>query len=94
MASPKLQSIAEMPLKAHATSFISKSKYLCGLQCHKLLGFAYNQKVAIPETDAATQAIFDQGHEVGALAKKMFPGGVEVGDGVLDLDGTIRLTIK
>ena len=72
--------------------YISKSKFLWGLQCHKLLWFAYNQKEAIPELDAATQAIFDQGHEVGALAKKMFPDGVEVGKGVLDLDETIRLT--
>ena len=74
--------------------FISKSKFLSGLQCHKLLWFAYNQKAAIPEPDAATQAIFDQGHEVGALTKQMFPGGVEVGDGILDLDETIRLTQK
>ena len=71
---------------------ISKSKYLAGLQCHKLLWFYYNAKDEIPETDAAKQAIFDQGHEVGALAKKMFPDGIEVGAGVTDLPETIRLT--
>jgi hypothetical protein len=75
-------------------SFISKSKFLCGLQCHKLLWHAYNAKDLIPEPDAATQAIFEQGHEVGALAKQVFPGGVEVGDGVLDLEETVRLTQK
>src|ERR1035437_3984654 len=78
--------------KSRSLPFISKSKFLWGLQCHKLLWYAYNQKDAIPKPDAATQAIFDQGHEVGALAKQMFPGGVEVGAGVLDLDETIRRT--
>ena len=72
--------------------FISKSKYLWGLQCHKLLWHAYNAKNLIPEPDASQQAIFDQGHEVGALAKEMFPDGVEVGGEVTDLDETIRCT--
>jgi hypothetical protein len=71
---------------------ISKSKYLAGLQCHKLLWFYYNAKDEIPKTDAAKQAIFDQGHEVGALAKKMFPDGIEVGAGITDLPETLRLT--
>jgi hypothetical protein len=78
--------------RAAGQPFISKSKYLWGLQCPKLLWHAYNAKELIPEPDAARQAIFDQGHEVGALAKKLFPRGVEVGDGVLDLDETLRLT--
>jgi hypothetical protein len=78
--------------KSRSLPFISKSKFLWGLQCHKLLWFAYNQKNAIPKPDASLLAIFDQGQEVGALAKQMFPDGVEVGDGVLDLDETIRLT--
>jgi hypothetical protein len=43
--------------------FISKSKFLWGLQCPKLLWHAYNRKDLIPAPDAATQAIFDQGHE-------------------------------
>ena len=71
---------------------ISKSKFLAGLQCHKLLWFHYNAKQEIPGPDAAQQAIFDQGHEVGALAKKMFPDGIEVGAGVTNLPETIRLT--
>src|SRR5439155_4149240 len=58
---------------------ISKSKYLSGLQCHKLLWHAYNAKHLIPAPDAQQQAIFDQGHEVGQLAQQSFPGGIEVG---------------
>jgi len=57
---------------------ISKSKYLAGLQCPKLLWTYYNAKDLIPEPDAATQAVFDQGHEVGRLAQSLFPGGTLV----------------
>jgi hypothetical protein len=74
--------------------FVSKSKYLWGLQCPKLLWHAYNAKHLIPEPDAVQQAVFDQGHEVGALAKQRYPSGVEVGENVTDLDETLRLTTK
>jgi hypothetical protein len=53
--------------------FLSKSKYLSGLQCHKLLWHNYNAKNLIPEIDAGTQAIFDQGHLMGENAKKLSP---------------------
>ena len=46
--------------------YISKSKFLWGHPCRKLLWFAYNAKDEIPEPDAARQAIFEQGHEVSA----------------------------
>lgn len=40
--------------------YISKSKFLSGNQCKKLLWHAYNKKDQIPEPDAAQQAIFEQ----------------------------------
>jgi hypothetical protein len=61
-----------------STPFLSKSKYLSGLQCSKLLWYYYNAKSEIPEVDVATQAIFDQGHVVGEYAKQLFPDGIEV----------------
>ena len=61
-----------------ARPFVSKSKFLNGQQCPKLLWYQYNAKDRVPLPDAATQAIFDQGHEVGALAKSLYPGGIEV----------------
>ena len=64
--------------------YISKSKFLAGLQCPKLLWNAYNAKHLIPEPDAQTQAIFDQGHAVGQLAKQLYPGGIEIGGDVND----------
>lgn len=57
---------------------ISKSKYLAGLQCPKLLWHHFNAKEKIPAPDAAAQALFDQGHDVGEWAKKLYPSGVEV----------------
>lgn len=71
---------------------ISKSKFLWGSQCKKLLWYAYRAKDQIPEPDAAQQAIFDQGHLVGALARTLYPGGILVGAGAIDFDETIRST--
>lgn len=70
---------------------ISKSKYVTGLQCHKLLWTHYNDKALIPSPDAATLAIFEAGHAVGDLAKQLYPDGVEVG-GFPDLDKTCAET--
>ena len=44
--------------------------------------------------DAATQAIFDQGHEVGALAKQLYPGGIEVIAGVTDFQQVIQQSLE
>lgn len=57
---------------------ISKSKYMNGLQCPKLLWFVFNEPGEIPEADEATKFILDQGKELTNLAKKLFPKGIEV----------------
>ena len=72
--------------------FISKSKYLSGLQCHKLLWFQYNAKDQIPAFDAQTQAIFDQGHLVGELAKKLYPNGIEIAGAANDFGKILALS--
>ncbi len=59
---------------------LSKTKYLNGLQCHKYLWILFNEPEKIPEVDAATRYIFDQGHLVGELAKELFPGGIDIHD--------------
>ncbi|MAH02004.1 MAG: DUF2779 domain-containing protein [Candidatus Woesearchaeota archaeon] len=60
------------------STFLSKSKYLLGLQCPKYLWIAIHEKEKIPEVDQATQHRFDQGHLVGELAKKWFPKGIDI----------------
>ncbi|MBS3148329.1 DUF2779 domain-containing protein [Candidatus Woesearchaeota archaeon] len=57
---------------------ISKSKYIAGLSCPKLLWLHFNAPEKIPPFDAEAQARFDTGHEVGALAKQLYADGVEV----------------
>ena len=61
------------------THSLSKSRYTAGLQCHKLLWWRVHEPDA-PELvpDAGTQAIFDQGTRVGALARTYVPGGTLV----------------
>ena len=62
----------------NSKSTLSKSNYTSGLSCPKLLWLKINTPERIPPVDAATQARFDVGHEVGALAKQLFPDGIEV----------------
>jgi predicted RecB family nuclease len=57
---------------------ISKSKFVAGCQCLKRLYLQVRQPELAAQPDAADQAIIEQGHEVGLLARQMFPGGVEV----------------
>ena len=57
---------------------LSKSKYLAGLQCPRYLWVQVHEPERIPETDAVTQYVFDQGHLVGEYAKKLFPGGIDI----------------
>jgi hypothetical protein len=74
------------------TRSLSKSKYLSGQQCDKLLWTSYNDKDALPEVSAATQVIFDQGHEVGALAKQLYPDGIEIEGDPKDFAQTLVTT--
>lgn len=60
------------------SSFLSKSKYLHGRQCSKLLWYEYHRKSDIPSPEPAIQFAFDEGHRVGDLAQKLFPGGLTV----------------
>jgi len=73
---------------------ISKSKYVAGLQCPKRLWIEYNDRKLIPETDAGKQRIFDQGKEVGSLAKELFPGGIEVEGLHSDFEGLLKRTAE
>jgi predicted RecB family nuclease len=70
---------------------ISKSKYIAGVQCLKRLYLQVHEPELSAEPDASAQAVMEQGREVGLLARRLFPGGVEVcGDG--GLEQAIRTT--
>ena len=70
---------------------ISKSKFVAGCQCVKRLYWQVHQPELAAGPDAATEAIMRQGHEVGMLARQLFPGDVEVRSD-RGLDEAIRAT--
>ena len=55
--------------------FLSKSKYLRGLQCHKSLWLLKEDKIKPKASSESSQVIFDEGTRVGEEAQKLFPGG-------------------
>jgi hypothetical protein len=58
------------------------------------LWVACNAKDGIPEPDVAQQAIFDQGHEVGALTKSLCPGGIEVSADATDFEQVLQKSVE
>ena len=69
---------------------LSKLKFVAGCQCLKRLYFQVHQPELAAEPDDASEAVIEQGREVGLLARQMFPGGIEVCS--TGLDQAIRTT--
>jgi len=59
---------------------LTKSKYLKGLQCPRLLWVKVNDKSRLPEPDANTQKTFDVGEIIGVLATKVFSNGIDLSE--------------
>lgn len=59
---------------------LTKSNYLLGLQCPKLLWVAKNDKQRIPEPDISAKHNFEMGDIIGVLATKVFPGGMDLAE--------------
>lgn len=57
---------------------LTKTRYLDGLRCPKLLWTRWNRPELIPPPEPERELIMQAGREVGELAKRLFPGGVEV----------------
>ena len=56
---------------------LSKSRFVAGWQCHKLLWWKVHEPDAEElRPDRVLQDLFDQGQQVGELAREQFPGGV------------------
>ncbi len=71
-------------------AWLTKSKYLLGKQCPKLLWVAVNKPELLPEIDEVTQKRFDEGHAIGELAKKIFPDGINIQED--DFKANIHMT--
>jgi hypothetical protein len=58
---------------------LSKSRYTAGAQCHKLLWWKVHEPLAVElQPDKVLQDRFDQGTQVGTLARGTFPQGILV----------------
>jgi hypothetical protein len=61
--------------------YISKSKYMEGTKCLKLLWYEYHNPKIIPPPGPMTRAIFEEGKKIGILAQSLFPDGIFLGGG-------------
>ncbi|MBT4376470.1 DUF2779 domain-containing protein [archaeon] len=59
---------------------LTKSNYLLGLQCPKLLWVTKNDKTRIPEPDFSAKHNFEVGTLIGVLATKVFPEGIDLSE--------------
>lgn len=57
-------------------NYLTKSRYLSGLQCHKRLWYEENHPDRAADTSISQRRIFDQSKKVGILARSCFPEGV------------------
>ena len=71
---------------------LSKSQYIRGLQCPRSLWLYKKRPELRAKPDAAQEARFESGYEVGELAKGLFPGGVEIAFDPEDFEGMISKT--
>lgn len=74
--------------------FLSKSKFVAGMQCLKQLYLQVHEPDLAGEVDEATEAIFSQGHEVGRLAQQRFPGGIQVEADPTQIEAALAKTKK
>jgi len=58
--------------------YLTKSRCLDGLRCPKLLWTRWNRPEQVPPPDPQRELIMQAGRHVGDLARRLFPGGVEV----------------
>lgn len=71
---------------------LSKSTFLKGLQCHKALWLNRYRPDLRDEISADQQAVFDRGHDVGKLARDLFPGGADSSPVDRDYAGAVKRT--
>ncbi|MBW2341739.1 MAG: DUF2779 domain-containing protein [Deltaproteobacteria bacterium] len=76
------------------STYLSKSLFLRGLQCHKSL---YLHKYCLDLRDEITdaqEALFQSGIEAGLYAQKLFPNGVEIPFEDVSLSEQVNLTMR
>jgi hypothetical protein len=74
------------------STYLSKSLYIRGRQCHKSLWLHKHSPELKDEVSESQDALFATGFTVGDLAQELFPGGVEVPYDGLSHDEQVELT--
>lgn len=77
-------------LESVATLTLTKTNYIAGLQCPKLLWHVVNAPEELADRNAGSEANFVQGYEIGLLARALFPEGLLI-DG-MDRDRSLSHT--
>src|SRR3989440_400541 len=68
---------AALPARTTRPARLSKSRFVTGCQCHKLLWWTVHEPDARElQPDKVLQDLFDQGRQVGEVARTRYPGGV------------------
>ncbi len=73
-------------------SYLSKTLFIKGLQCHKALYLHKYHPELKDEISPAKEALFSSGSNVGVFAQQLFPGGVEIPYEGLSLSDQIKQT--
>ena len=73
-------------------SYLSKSLFLRGLQCHKSICLYKTQPDLRDPVSDAQEAIFQAGTDVGIVAQGLFPGGKVIPYDGLSFDDQKKLT--
>lgn len=81
-----------MSLIQQPNSYLSKSLYMTGIQCHKALWLHKYQPELKDEVSPEQGAMFDFGAEAGRLAQELFPGGVLIRYGDLSPSQQLAMT--
>jgi Domain of unknown function(DUF2779) len=72
---------------------LSKSRFVAGLQCHKLLWWKVHEPKALElETSPDLQARFEAGKRVGEVARAYLPGGELIGFRYYEVDRKLAAT--
>jgi hypothetical protein len=83
-----------VPENKPVKEYLSKSLFVRGLQCHKSLYLYKFHPELRDEVSVSLEARFRSGTEVGILAQKLFPGGVEIPHDDLSYPEQVSLTKK
>ena len=71
-------------------ALLTKSNYLLGVQCPRLLWVSKNDKKRLPKPDELAEQKFKVGTMIGELATKVFPNGQSIP--TEDFEETIKQT--